>query len=156
MKVVVLTILFCLFSYALAVGQTNSGWNGIVPLETTRSEVARLLGEPKFVRKNSDLFFRPEEKVSIQYASGRCKGLSPHWNVKSGTVTSILVIAMNPVPFDPAKLDKSFIRGPVNDDLSVEYFSADPGIKFVVSESGRLDLISFTPGKIAREKFVCK
>ena len=156
MKAQILWLLIILSFGILAPGQSTSEWSGIVPLETTRSEVARLLGEPKFVYKNADLFFRPGEKVHIEYAAGRCKGLLPNWDVKRGTVLSVYVKPMKPVPFDADKLGIGFVRGLVNDDLSVEYSNSKNGVKYSVNEFGELSSISYTPDRISGAKFVCK
>lgn len=154
MRILIVSIIMWLFAFPVT-GQTEVDWAELVTLNTTRTELRKLLGEPAHIYANADLFFLPDQKVSVQYASGRCKGLRPHWKVKRGIVLSLLVKPMKPSKFDAKTLSAGFVRGPIQDDLSVDYTNADKGIEYVVNEFGELSLISYTPAKIAREKFKC-
>lgn len=155
-KFAILTLAVLKLATFVALGQAEIGWNGIVPLKTTRSDVGRLLGKPKFVYENSDLFFREDEKVSVEYASGPCEGLRPHWNVSKGTVVSMLVKPMKTISFDAKMLGPEFVRGAVQDDLSVEYANAVTGVKYTVNEFGELSSIRFSPSGAAKVKHTCK
>ena len=145
MKLVLFFIAILLTNSGLA--QSSSGWRGIIPLYSSRSEARLILGEPKEEGKYSDLFRLSDVKVDIIYAPGPCKGPIPGWNVKSGTVLTILVIPMRKTFFDESNLPVDFIKGPVNDDLSVEYTSIEKGIRYTVSEFGDLGTIYYMPSK---------
>ncbi|MEQ1921523.1 MAG: hypothetical protein ABL952_03345 [Pyrinomonadaceae bacterium] len=49
------------------------GWNNIIPLQTTRAEVIKLLGEPKAFQGNGPEYFAFNgDKVFFQWARGSC------------------------------------------------------------------------------------
>src|SRR5687768_1337971 len=65
-------------------------WRGIVPLQSTREDVTRLLGIPRVTNKYRDLYNLKDEIVLIDYSTGVCKqgGI---WNVPPDTVLAISV-----------------------------------------------------------------
>jgi hypothetical protein len=69
----------------IAVGSHAKEWHGIVPLHSTRADVARILGSPSDVCKCS--YHSENVNVFIVYSSGSCKnGGSGDWNIAPDTV----------------------------------------------------------------------
>ncbi len=68
------------------------GWHGIVPLQTTRADVERLLGQPTDPSKEHSLVYHTRNEVAlIDYASNPPCGANGGWQVPQGTVVSITV-----------------------------------------------------------------
>jgi len=87
-------------------------WNGIIPLQSTRTEVEKLLGKP--ADPEQPRYYFPNEIVTIEYSKYGCgqapvvKGwptLPVLWNVKPDLVTVISVDLKKPVPLSSLSLD---------------------------------------------------
>jgi hypothetical protein len=87
-------------------------WKGIVPLESTRTNVERLLGKP--ADPEQPRYYLANEIVTVQYSKYGCdqapvvKGwpiLPVLWNVKPDLVTVISVDLKRPVPLSSLSLD---------------------------------------------------
>src|SRR5580765_6270655 len=68
----------------------NKGWQGIIPLHSTRTDVERLLGPPK-TGGSVSIYGTRTGLVEIDYASAPCKGRVLGWNVSTDTVLEISV-----------------------------------------------------------------
>jgi hypothetical protein len=92
-------------------------WRGIVPLHSTREDVARLLGPPPpppsdgswiySLHAGRSIYILDEGEIYIVYANGRI----PEWNdcngkVPEGTVLSISVTPKRQMPLSTLKLDE--------------------------------------------------
>lgn len=69
--------------------QRSTGWKGIVPLQSTRADVDRLLG--KGAGKCQCIYRKPTEIVAVDYAKAPCKGAVNGWNVPSDTVLKVRI-----------------------------------------------------------------
>jgi len=68
----------------------ESGWRGIVPLHSKRSEVEKLLGPPSEILTGAVLYRTEDGTVRIAYSKGTpCATKDSHWRVPADTVTII-------------------------------------------------------------------
>jgi hypothetical protein len=101
-----------LFSALLAVpGVEAKGWRGIVPLHSTRADVATLLGPPTEQHSEYSVVYRTEnETLTINYAQGLPCGTGEkygQWRVPRGTVESIFIVPNRGSQLSQLKVDES-------------------------------------------------
>lgn len=151
------TLAFCLYIFvALSTVQSRqpTGWQGLVPLHSTRADVERLLGPSP---EECKCFYEtPNEKISIEYSQGPCKGFLHGWNVPAGTVLMITVrpnaeVLLSGLGLDLSKFDKSF----GTDTRGLYYTDKDAGIRYGFRENGILESVSYVP-KRADYSLRCK
>jgi hypothetical protein len=124
-------------------------WRGIVPLHSTRSDVEKLLGTPAIARDNFATYVLDHEKVTFDYAVGRCNERTAKWNVPSGTVVSIVVMPkLQGVKF--RELTSDFTKFKKVQDEHVlnifHYTDQQDGVRYEVDESdGTVSLIHYFP-----------
>ena len=73
---------------------TGKEWRGIVPLKSTRTEIERVFGAPKYTSYSGAYYSLAKEIVVFDYQTTPCKEdqLGLGWNVPIGTVVGIGVI----------------------------------------------------------------
>lgn len=81
---------------SLLLPQEQSGWRGIVPLHSTRTQVERLIG---VLDIQCQCYSTETEIIRVKYSHGPCKGDSPGWNVPTDTVLSFEVVPKNRLVF---------------------------------------------------------
>lgn len=65
-------------------------WRGLVPLQSTRADVEKLLGKPVSSRGSIVVYKTDEEEVAIAFSAGKCvPGSSERWNVPVDVVITI-------------------------------------------------------------------
>jgi hypothetical protein len=114
-------------------------WRGIVPLQSTRADVERLLGPSTDDPNNKGIYIRTyrtdEEIVSVLYSdTPLCNGyLLRGYRVPEWTVISITVRAA-PFPFSDLKLDSSKYKETSGGDTpDFSYFTdEDEGVSYEV------------------------
>ena len=122
---------------------SSSGWRGIIPLHSTRTDVERVLGAPG--GQCNCIYRKSDELVYVEYADGLCKGALPGWNVRAGTVLSFTIRSsklqqLRTVDFD----DPKFLR--TIDDAGTSYYTSnEEGIRYEVSGAGVVNAISYIP-----------
>jgi hypothetical protein len=123
-------------------GQTN-GWNGLVPLRSTRADVEKLLGA---ARENYYPTFKYESEhgtARVRYSTGKCRG---GWNVPIGTVLRIDVDPVSPEGknLEALKMDKSKFSSAVDDALYQTWTNAEDGLRYHYAV-GSLVTITYLP-----------
>ena len=94
-------ICLCLFS-CLTTSCFAKEWRGIVPLHTTRSQVIKLLGEPKHTWENvSGYFDLADEKVTIEWIDPTCEREYPIYTAQEGARPDDLVLKIDVYPKKP-------------------------------------------------------
>lgn len=111
-------ILSCSFLLIVTFGSaTAEGWRGIVPLESTRQDVERILG--RAAGPDRPLYRLPDLIVSVEYARYGCDQAPkvPGWpvapvqmNVPPGTVISIRVVPKDKVKLSSMGIDATKIK----------------------------------------------
>jgi hypothetical protein len=83
--------------YGFLNSPTQDGWQGLIPLHSTKEDAEKILGAPK--REGIAYFYETEkEKVTISYSRGQCaENKSSKWNVTKGTIISIMVVPKEPL-----------------------------------------------------------
>jgi len=156
MRILVLFLLLPLFLSATPTAQQFEGWRGITPLRSSVSGVRAKLGKPSDRGVASELYILSDFKVNIRYSAGPCKPPFATWNVKKGTVLTILVVPLVQTPFDIKASGTTTFERAIKDDLSIEYTNLRDGIKYTVSPDGNVSSILFTPPDRRRSQFACK
>lgn len=127
----------------LAFPQVEAGWQGIVPLHSTRADVKRRLGaaanEWKTVYKVKDA------TVIVEYAPQPCKGALPGWRVPTDTVLRLTVVPKKRQRFQSPGQDSGEYRMRRDDTLTTYYTSDKSGIEYEVSAEGFLTSVSYIP-----------
>lgn len=100
------TIIAILIVYASVGIAKAKEWRGIVPLQSTRADVERLLGDAS-AKKQLTTYQTKQEAVSVLYASGPPCGndAGSEWNVPKDTVVSITVSPKDRVSLSELKID---------------------------------------------------
>jgi hypothetical protein len=94
MKRASLSILFMLLTASITNISSERGWHGIVPLQSTRKDVEKLLGHPK--SKCNCFYSLANENVIFEYTDRVCsEDSSSGWKVPLDTVVSISVYPLN-------------------------------------------------------------
>src|SRR5215217_6792736 len=101
-KLILASVCAATVSYRL---QAVEGWNGIVPLHSTRTDVERVLGIPLESGQTS-IYHLGDELVKVDYAASPCRGSLPGWNVPPDTVLQVHLIPQKRIPFDRQKFEK--------------------------------------------------
>ena len=105
-------------------------WQGIVPLQSTRADVERLLGKPN---TEHDRYLTGNEVGEFFYSTSRC---SNGWNVPAGTVISITVTFSESRRLSDLKLDLGkYVK--ITDPFTPNhtyYVNRNEGVRYVVLE----------------------
>jgi len=137
-----LTILVIALSLSFP-AQKIAGWRGLVPLHSTRADVERVLGasttECRCVYKASDAI------IHVEYASDRCKGVIPGWNVPSDTVLRFTVRPTGQQNFWELKLDVARYSVRRDDTFTTYYANRTDGIEYAVLSNGMVNSVSYIP-----------
>lgn len=137
----VCAILFVLFG--CFTGANATGWRGIVPLHSTRSDVERLLGAPTGECK---CFYETgNESIKVTYAEGPCVGYPSGWNVSHDTVLKINVRSVRPRAFSDLELTLDSFSKAADDTFRRYYSNRVEGIEYTVSGQGIVDRVSYIP-----------
>ena len=126
-------------------------WRGIQPIRSTCRDVQSIFGEDTCSKGSVSRVFS-DETVVVVFAEGGCKASSRDrdYDVPAGTVTDIVVMPRYPkrLFISDLRVDRSkFKRKPDGDLLgSFVYTSLELGMKFTVSQSGRINDITYFPG----------
>ena len=138
MRVFLKALLLC-GAITLASDARAQGWEGIIPLHSTRADVERLLGPG--VGECRCLYGFEGDDVRIDYAKAPCEGDPSGWNVPADTVLVIHVRPGRERQFFELGLDESKYEKDVDDTLTIYYSSREEGVQYTVnSHSGSSDL----------------
>ena len=132
------------------------GWNGIVPLESNRDDVERILCRCKDGDKLSCLYKSKTENVVITY-----KSLAPctdgTLNVAKGTVLSIAVFPQGGKKLDDLGMNfTSFVKEKDREIAGVwQFTNHEEGIT-IEAKNDFVIAIYYGPSKNAADEFRCK
>ena len=134
-------ILFVLFG--CFTGARATGWRGIVPLHSSRSDVERLLGAPTGACK---CFYEAgSESIKVEYAKAPCVGYPSGWNVSQDTILRIDVRSVVPRKFSDLALTLDSFYKAADDTLTRYYSNRVEGIEYAVSGQGIVNSVSYIP-----------
>jgi len=127
---------------------TSRGWNGIVPLHSTRIEVERQLGPPTTSCEQTCAYNMQNESVTIVYSTDPCRtGDNNRWRVPVGTVVTIIVYPSVHPKLKDLKLNQKQFTKSKDPELAGywTYTSDREGISYEVSDTGRVLSIEWFP-----------
>jgi hypothetical protein len=119
------------------------GWRGLIPLQSTRQDVERLLGTP-----TNYYYDLKNETVYIHFSSGACQGDEPDsYKVPAGTVTRIMVIPKSEPSLKTLRVDIARYKKQVDENIKqhVFYYDEDAGNAIEVFD-GKVESLTYTPG----------
>lgn len=123
--------------------QEERGWQGLVPLQSTRSDVERLLGRSE---DRCKCIYRTDDSVVfVEYSEEPCRGNPPGWNVPADRVLSISVRSQKERKFSELNLDLSRYLKTQDDTFASYYTNNDEGITYEVSQSGVINVVTYSP-----------
>ena len=123
--------------------KSQSGWNGIVPLHSTRSNIENRLGTPSAECRCT--YSTPDEVIRVNYAVDYCKGPPYGWNVPADTILAIEVLPKRqPGISESDLLAQGYIKSREIDSAIVYYTSVRRGIKYAFSD-GKVNSVSYIP-----------
>ena len=118
-------------------------WNGIVPLQSTRSDVEKRFGNPS--AECHCAYSTANEAIVVNYAAGHCKGPPYGWNVGADTVLEIKLFPKQQMVVSEGELlTQNFIKSREIDGPTVYYTNVLRGIKYAVSD-GKVNSVSYIP-----------
>jgi hypothetical protein len=132
-------------------------WRGIVPLRSTRGDVARLYkhltGASLFgIGLPHDTFnIAGEGMINIRYSLGRCV---EGWKVKRDTVVSVTIYLTKHIPFADMKTELENLPHDEDDSGAVYYKNKREGIYYVVQDR-KVTSVTYEPSEMDRN-LVCK
>ena len=127
----------------LNANQEKRGWQGLIPLHSTRTEVERQLG---FSRDPCNCSYETQnEFIDIDYATDRCKGSLQGWNVPVDTLLSIKIRPKADKKFSELHIDLGSYVKSYDDTMAVYYTNNVEGITYAVYESGLINSIIYSP-----------
>lgn len=113
------------------IAQPNA-WRGLVPLHSTRVEVERVLGKPKWSHGSTFIYESECERVDVLYSKGACElsGVT-RWNVPADVVIKLEVAPRNKMLVKDLKFElKRYLRDQESHPENwVLYRSAEDGIR---------------------------
>jgi hypothetical protein len=122
--------------------QSGKEWRGIIPLQTNKSEVEKIIG----TASDKNVYKGDYGTVFVYYSSDKCKGDIAGWNVPANTVLSFSVYPKTRERFDNLKLDKTKLVETFGHADSIYYTDSDNGIQYTVSHlKGEIISIKYFP-----------
>ena len=125
-KYLLLISAFIIIRSGVALG---NGWRGIVPLHSTRSDVAKLLGPVPGWN-----YYLENESVHFEYQTPEreCSNKWTWWNAPLNTVLAILVVPKERKSIAEYGLDSTYVKSPAHLLNYFNYINEDEGITYSV------------------------
>ena len=67
-------------------------WSGLIPLRSSRTDVEKLLGQPKMTHGSTSIYENERQRVDVRYSKGSCQIGGEVWNVAKDMVIEIVVV----------------------------------------------------------------
>ena len=137
-----IVLLLTLFVASIIQTPRPTEWRGIVPLKSTRTDVERELGHADIACR---CYKTDNEIVHVTYATDRCTGDLPGWNVPRDTVVRITVRPLKEIPLSEIEPNtEGFVRT-VDDTFTAHYAHGGKGLRYSVSSAGLITSITYLP-----------
>lgn len=122
--------------------QHTTGWRGIVPLRSTRTQVEQILGA---FNLQCQCYSTESDIIRVEYAQGACKGALPGWNVPADTVLSVEVLPKKALSFSDFNLRTEDFVKTADDTVTTHYGNGEQGLRYSVSSLGKVTSIWHGP-----------
>ena len=156
------SIILCSFGLLLSLANLANAkeWRGIVPLQSNRSDVQRLLGKPALEGRNIEGFDIDGVRVLVMYVRKRCEQGLPgdwgNWNVPANTVLNVYVPFPREVrPADLKALDLEALKSETDHSGATYYHDRKEGLDYHVNRLGFLEATVYGPAE-EDAKLLCK
>jgi hypothetical protein len=140
-------ICLSLILFILTLGAFD-GWQGIVPLHSTRTDVERQLGSPVAACEQTCSYKTPNESITIVYSAEPC-GTGDHnrWRVPTATVVTLVVYPVIKPKLKDLKLNLKTFTKTKDPELPgyLVYTNDREGISYEVSDAGTVLSIEWFP-----------
>lgn len=134
-----------------------SEWHGLLPLQSTREDVERLLGKPTKTVDSTDIYSSDADRIDVTYSMGPCKlsGVE-RWSVPKDVITRIDIrpsdLRVRDLRLDPRKYARARQSHPNN---WFSYWNQEDGIRVETIRTGRMEEVnSITYGPKANTQFL--
>lgn len=129
-------------------GSAESGWNGIVPLHSTRAEVELLLGPPVKPCQGGCRYANDKRSVFVFYSGEPCeKEDQNRWRVPPNTVVGLIVHNFKKPRLSHLKLDPRKFTKTLDPELQgyFRYTNEQEGVTYEVSARGVVLSVEYFP-----------
>ncbi|HZI88655.1 MAG TPA: hypothetical protein VFD48_17610 [Pyrinomonadaceae bacterium] len=146
-----LTATFILGIVLLTQTLPERGWQNIVPLQSTRKDVERLLGAPQESRGVTATYQLKEGRLRVFYSDGSCKQSGTNdWNVAPDTVVTLTFQPSKKMMITELNLDMTKYERDVDYHLTsaVHYYNRQAGIRIstrLEKEGEDVHIITYEP-----------
>ena len=107
-----------------AIGQE---WKSITPLKSTKTDVEKILGKPVEKSESEFIYEIADGKIYVYYASRRCRGKLPGWNVDTDTVLGLSFVPNSKQPASSDEVTKISNESPIAIGTNrFDYFYINP------------------------------
>lgn len=132
-----------LLFYPYLPARDDSGWNGILPVRSTRFDVEKRYGTA--TAECHCVYSTANETINVDYSKGPCQGPPYGWNVPHDTVLRITVYPKVPLTVSESELlVQRYVRSHDPSETTVYYTNIGAGIKYAF-QHGRPSSVSFIP-----------
>ena len=133
-----------------------NNWHGLVPLQSTRADVERLLGKPQKIRYSTYIYDTAHDRIDILYSQGRCQVSEvERWNVQKDVIIRIDIRPKHTLLVRTLNLDRNRyvrIRESHPNNWST-YSNKEDGVSVEAIQSGRVEEVnSITYGPKAKDQ----
>jgi len=134
-------IVLSLYLYLPA--RDENGWNGIVPIRSTRVDVEKRYGTA--TAECHCVYSTANETINIDYSKGPCQGPPYGWDVPLDTVLRITVYPKVPLTVSESELIvQKYVRSHDTSETATYYTNIETGIRYAF-QHGRPSSISYIP-----------
>jgi hypothetical protein len=147
MKIISLSACVWLFLTSPLYLRTEVGWHGIIPLQSTRADVERLLG--RSADPSGCIYKTQHEVVFIEYAQHSCKDNPEGWNVPGNTVMLISVASKTELRLTDLNINLATYKKTEDTEMPGRYyyFNEEKGILIIALGNGMVGSINYQPTK---------
>jgi hypothetical protein len=129
-------------------------WRGIVPLKTTRSQVVKLIGEPKRTWETASGYFDlADGRATVEWIDPTCERGYPIYTAQDGAspddlVLNIYVYPIKPIPMKELDLpDVGYMTLGCHPNAWCTLWSSEVGFGFT-SARGGIDKLFYGPAEV--------
>ena len=123
--------------------QAEPRWKSIIPLQSTRADVERVLGSP--TGDCRCLYSVSDATIYVEYAVAPCKGTLPGWNVPKETVLRFTVHPKAAQTLSVLNLNLAAFKVRQDDTFTRHYSNHEEGVEYSVSFEGLITSITYGP-----------
>lgn len=154
-RIIFLTVLFVLMANACFA----QSWMKLVPLESTREEVEKILGEPDSSFPTYATYRTDSGNFHVWFSTGECQKNfeGRQYKVRANVMTHLSVYLNAPLLKSVISNLSDYTRQENFNSTGYLYISKDESITYeTFMEPERVKSIDLMPGRVKTEEFLCK